>query len=291
MPFRSASRRELIPGVRSTNMKLSVRSIQALGRIVTGEAGLSHYRTGPELVNLFNDFGASDQYGQGFPSRWQYAEKKLHAINGTKMLPALIRSVFDPRDFLDAKKDIGPAIDYLNQRLKYDGYEIVKDGDFVKVRDVHGVMVDMTNPFKGSDDDAHVFIDEQIQKSESKIQEGDYDGAITNARALLEAVLTEIERQFDSTAQEYDGDMIKLYRRVQKHLNLDPNRADIDSTLKQVLSGLVSITSGLAGLRNKMSDAHVRSYKPSKHHAVLVVNASKTIASFFFETMAYQKKK
>jgi len=277
--------------VRSTRMKLSARSIQALGKIVTGDAGLSPYRSGPKLVNLFNDFGASDQYDQGFPSRWHYAEEKLHTINGTKMLPAIIRSVFDPGDFLDAKKEVEPAIDYLNQRLKYDGYDLVKDGDFVKIRDVNGIMVDMTNPFKGSDDDAHVFIDEQIQKSESKIQEGDYDGAITNARALLEAVLTEIERQFDSAGPEYDGDMIKLYRRVQKRLNLDPSRADIDSTLKQVLSGLVSVTSGLAGLRNKMSDAHVRSYKPMKHHAVLVVNASKTMANFLFETMAYQKKK
>ncbi len=272
-------------------MKLSARTIQALGKIVAGDTGLSPYRSGPKLVNLFNEFGASDRYGQGFPSRWQYVEEKLHAINGTKMLPALIRSVFDPRDFLDAKKEVEPAIDNLNQHLKYDGYELVKDGDFVKVREVNGIMVDMTNPFKGSDDDAHVFIDEQIQKSESKIQKGDYDGAITNARTLLEAVLTEIERQFDSAAPEYDGDLVKLYRRVQKHLNLDPSRADISSTLKQVLSGLVSVTSGLAGLRNKMSDAHVRSYKPMKHHAVLVVNASKTMANFLFETLAYQKKK
>lgn len=272
-------------------MELSVRSIQALGKIVTGDEGLSRYRSGPMLVRLFNEYGASDRYAPGFPSRWQYAEDKLHAINGTRMLPALIRSVFDPREFLDANLEAPPALDYLNQRLKYDGYELVKEGDFVKVREVNGVIVDMTNPFKGSEEDAHIFIEEQIQKSEAKIQDGDYDGAITNARALLEAVLTEIEKQFIPTASEYDGDLIKLYKRVQKNLNLDPSRTDIDSTLKQVLSGLVSVTSGLAGLRNKMSDAHVGSYKPKKHHAVLVVNASKTLANFLFDTLAYQKLK
>jgi hypothetical protein len=272
-------------------MKISVRSIQALGKIVTGDEGLSRYRSGPMLVELFNEFGANDRYGRGFPSRWQYAEATLHAINGTKVLSALIRNVFDPREFLEAKKEVQPAIDYLNQRLKYDGYELVKDGDFVKVRDVDGIMVDMRSPFEGSEDDAHVFIDEQILKSETKIQEGDYDGAITNAKALLEAVLTEIEKQFDATAPEYDGDMIKLFRRVQRQLNLDPSRADVDSTLKQVLGGLASIISGLARLRNKMSDAHVRSYKPRKHHAVLVVNASKTLANFLFETVTYQKSK
>ena len=161
----------------------------------------------------------------------------------------------------------------------------------MKVRSLDGVMVEMKNPFEGSEEDAHVFIDEQIKKSDEKIQSGDFDGAITNARALLEAVLTELERVYDSSPPEYDGDLLKLYRRVQKHLNLDPSRADIDNTLKQVLSGLVSIVNGLAGLRNKMSDAHVRSYKPKKHHAVVVVNATRTLANFLFDTMNYQRAK
>ena len=272
-------------------MKLSNRSIQALGRIVTGEEGLSPYRSGSQLVRLFNDFGANDKYGDGFPSRWMYAEEKLQAINDTKMLPALIREIFDPRDFLDGEMEIQPGIDYLNKRLAYDGFEIVKDRDFVRVRDLEGVMVDMTNPFEGSDEDAHLFIDEQINKSETKIHDGDYDGAITNARALLEAILTEIEKQMDPNPPKYDGDLIKLYKRVQKLLNLDPGRKDVDSTLKQVLSGLVSVVSGLAGLRNKMSDARVRSYKPKKHHAVLVVNAAKTLSSFLFASFSYQTKK
>lgn len=271
-------------------MKVSGRSISAIGRIITGDEGLSPYRSGPQLVKFFNEFGADDCYGQGFPSRWQYAENKLKNINGTKILPVLFRTMLDPRDFLDTNKELQPAIDYLNQRLKYDGYEVIKDGDFVKIRDLDGASVEMMNPFEGSDQDAHLFIDEQIQKSESKIQDGDYDGAITNARALLKAVLVEIEKEHDPMPPDYDGDLIKLFRRVQKHLNLDPSRQDIDSTLKQVLSGFVSVITGLAGLRNKMSDAHVRSYKPAKHHAVLVVNSAKTIANFLFDTNRFQKK-
>jgi len=58
--------------------------------------------------------------------------------------------------------------------------------------------------------------------------------------------------------------------------------------LKQILTGLTSIISGLAGLRNKMSDAHVASYKPSKHHAKLAVNAAKTIVEFLLESKQYQ---
>lgn len=270
-------------------MKLSMRSIEALGRIVTGDEGLSPYRSGPRLVRLFNEFGANDSYGNGFPSRWHYAEEKLKMLNGSKALSALIRSVFDPRDFLDAKIQVEPAIDFLNQRFKYDGFELVKDGDFVKVRDLEGASVDMKNPFEGSEEDAHLFIDEQIRKSETKIREGDFDGAITNARALIEAVLVEIEKQLDPQASVYDGDLLKLYQRLRRHLKLDPGQPDIDSTLKQMMSGLITIVTALAGLRNKMSDAHVRSFKPGKHHALLVVNASKTLANFIYEIFKSQK--
>ncbi|HHT9138410.1 MAG TPA: abortive infection family protein [Candidatus Wunengus sp. YC60] len=263
-------------------MQLGNKSIQALGRIVTGDEKLSPYRSGPKLVALFNDFGSDDRYGQGFPSRWSYVEDKLRALNGTKTLPVLIQRILDPREFIDFEKPIDEAITYLNLRFKYDGYEIVKDSLFVKIRDLKGSIVEVANPFEGSDKDVHVFIDEQIAKSEEKLQAGDFDGAITNARALVEAALLDIEKNYDSTA-EYDGDLPKLYRKVQKRLDLDPSRPDIDSTLKQVLGGLNSIVAGLAGSRNMMSDAHVRSYKPAKHHALLVVNAARTIVNFLFD--------
>jgi hypothetical protein len=65
--------------------------------------------------------------------------------------------------------------------------------------------------------------------------EGDYDGAITNARSLVEAVLTFIESKVDAHAPKYDGDLPKLYKRVQAHLNLSPENPKIAEGLKQVL--------------------------------------------------------
>ena len=107
----------------------------------------------------------------------------------------------------------------------------------------------------------------------------------------MEAVLTQIESNLDSEPPQYDGDLPKLYKRVQKLLNLDPSRPDIDQSLKQVLSGLVNIVHGLSGLSNKMGDRHVRTYKPSRHHAILVCNAAKSACNFLFDTYAYQKEK
>jgi hypothetical protein len=258
---------------------------------VTGDEGLSPYRSGPVLVRLFNDYGADDVYGQGFPSRWDYAEQKLRALNDTPALAALIRHVLDPREFLDTKFDLAKALEYLNTRLKYDGFEVVIETDLPKVRDLKGAAVECRHPFESSSEDGHAFIDEQIQKCEDKIRDGDFDGAITNARSLLEAVLVHIEGEMDVNAPDYDGDLTKLYRRAQRLLNLEPGKEDLETSLKQVLSGLTSIVNGIAGLSNRMGDRHVRSYKPSKHHAVLVVNSAKTMVSFLFDTQRFQMKR
>lgn len=272
-------------------MKVASRTLTAIGRIVTGDEKLSPYRSGPQLIRLFNDYGANDSYGQGFPSRWQYAENKLKDLNGTSALGALLCEVLDPREFMDTQHDVAKAVEFVNQRLSYDGYEVAIDRGLAKLRNLQGVQVEARHPFKGSTDHAHLFIDEQIQKAEKKIQEEDYDGAITNARSLLEAVLTQIESNLDPEPPAYDGDLPKLFKRVQKLLNLDPSKPDLEQPLKQVLSGLVSIISGLSGLSNKMGDRHVRIYKPSRHHAMLVCNTAKSACNFLFDTYVYQKAK
>ncbi len=269
-------------------MKISERTIAALAKIVTGDSQISPYKSGAALVRLFNEFGANDVYGPGFPSRWYYAEEKLRALNGSNSLMALIRDVLDPRDWWDFGKPRDQAVVYLNDYLKHDGCEIVPDGRSFVVRSLAGGAVAFDYPSSTSREINQLFIDEQARKCDKKLAEGDFDGAITNARSLLEAVLTDVEQDIsEEDPPPYDGDLVKLYRRVQRLLNLEPARKDISDPLKQVLSGLVSIVSGLSALRNKMSDSHVRSFQPSRGHATLVVNSAKTLAGFVLETKAH----
>lgn len=272
-------------------MKLSESTLAELGKIVTGDKGISPYRSGPMLVKLFNQFGSNDFYGKGggFPSRWVFAEEKLRLINGQVTLRHLVNTIFDAREWIG--KDLKPevAADHINKYLKFDGYEIVRDGEHFKVRETGAVSVQFDTPFPESQEVNHVFIEEQVRKCDKKIDEGDFGGAITNARSLVEAVLIEIEKQLFPTPPQYDGDLIKLNKRVQTLLNLDPARKDISDMLRQVLSGLTSVVNGLASMRNKMSDAHAAGYKASKHHAKLAVNSAKTFADFIFDTYSYQK--
>jgi hypothetical protein len=197
-------------------------------------------------------------------------------------------TVYDKETKQEKPASLLDAVTYLNEFLAFDGYEIVPHGKSYDVVDkTRGeIVVDVKlEPSHLS----HAFIMEQIEKCRTKMSQGDYDGAITNARSLVEAVLDAIEKEFDPNAPDYDGDLPKLYKRVQKHLNLSPENPKISNSLKQTLTGFISIIGGLSGLSNKMGDRHVREYKPAAHHAALIVNAAMTFSNFIFDTYAYQR--
>ena len=272
-------------------MKVSKQSISALGSVITGEANLSPYRSGRDLVAFFNQFcDVQDKYdGKGFPSRWMYAEEILRELNDSRQFTNALLAAVDPRHFLDTDWDGGAVVEHLNRFLEYDGYAIRRQGLRWKVIAVAGDTVEVLNPFEGSADLTHEFIAQQLDKSKERLESGDYDGAITNARSLLEAVLSALERKYDPEPPDYDGNLLKLYRRVQQHLNLTPGQKDLTDCLRQILSGLASVVHGLATLRNRMSDSHVVTYRAEEHHARLAVNCARTMAQFLFDTSEYQQ--
>ena len=283
-------------------MRISERTIGRLGELITGDKKLSPYRSGPQLVRFFNELGFNDQYGSGFGSRWSFAADRIRQWNGTPNLRRIIVSAFDARDFMnvsiydsetgeDRPLKIETAVSYLNDFLEFDGYEVVKNGRVYAIADRKRgeVLLDVKlEPQHLS----HAFIVEQVDKCRLKIATSDFDGAITNARSLVEAVLTAIENEFDSTGPEYDGDLPRLYKRVSKHLNLSEEGSQVvNDNLKQIMRGFVNVIGGIAGISNKMGDRHVRKYKPALHHAVLIVNSAMTLCSFCFDTLEYQREK
>lgn len=272
-------------------MKVSEYTIEFLGNLVAGDLEGAPYRSGPQLVKFFNEFGGRDVYpsGGGFPSRRIYAQDKLRELNGQAVMKKVIATTLDPRTFLKHELDMEPVIAKVNENLKHDGYEVVKDGLTYKVRELSAGSIKLSVPAKVSHELTQLAIDDNIRKCEEKLAEGDYSGAITNARSLVESVLIGIEKEYDSNAAEYDGNLQALYKRVQKLLHLEPERKDISDSLRQILSGLVSVVGGLAAVRNKMGDAHATSYRPSRHHAKLAVHAAVTLSDFLFETKNYQQ--
>ncbi|SCZ67613.1 abortive infection family protein [Thiohalomonas denitrificans] len=277
------------------SVKVDQPTIRALQKVITGDpisssGALSPYRSGPDLIDFFNQFGANEEYSQGFPSRWVYAEGKLSELNGKPKFKSVIEHCVDPRHFFGSDFPADDAADYLNQYLEFDGYKLLKNGKAYSLSPIGEGTINFEHAILENNAPNIDFIREQIYKCKSKVASGDHDGAITNARSLLEAVLLELEETMTGAATSYNGDLNQLYKRVQKHLNLEPSRKDISDSLKQILTGIISIVGGIAPLRNKMSDSHARTYRPAEHHAKLAVNSVHTICMFFLESFEYQVK-
>lgn len=135
------------------------------------------------------------------------------------------------------------------------------------------------------------YINQQITKCKSKINTGDYDGAITNARTLIEEILLSIEEKIVGSRQDYDGNLLTLYKRVSKQINMYPDDSKVENSFKQILRGFLSIVNGFASLSNDIGDRHATIKHPSHHHAKLAVNSSFVISDFLLESYRYQISK
>lgn len=268
-------------------MKITERTVKFLGKTLCGDNGILPYKTGPVLVDFFVNFGADDQYGEGFPSRWKYTEEKVREFNGTDNLKRIIEESVDPRDLWEAGIDLSDSVDKINEHLRFDGCELKKVGEFYKIHDSKGLLVE-PETVKGLN---HEFIKEQIEKCHDKIDQEDFSGAITNARSLAEAVMIEIIESHEGKEIKNDGKLDGLYKRVKKILKLTISPDKLPPTVIQILSGLDSITSGLAGMSNNLGDRHANKFRTNKHHARLAVNATMTLVDFLLDSREYQKAK
>ena len=120
---------------------------------------------------------------------------------------------------------------------------------------------------------------------------GDFDGAITNARTLIEEILLLIEKRIKGTRQLYDGDLPKLYKRVSKQMNMYPDDPATSGSFIEILRGYISIVHGLAGLSNNIADRHATAIHPKKHHAKFVVNSAMILTEFLLESFEYQSNR
>lgn len=272
-------------------MKICQRTLEKLRDYVTGDNKAGPYRSGPVLVSLFNEFGFEDEYswGGGFPSRGSYAQEKLQKINDAPEMAALIERVFDPLEFEEHWEfSHAGALQDINKYLQRDKAQVVIVDGAAKVRPLGGQTVSFTPPetvAAASDE----FVREHIEKCERKLREGDYRGAITNARSLCEEVLCDMEWHLDPDAKSYDGDLPKLFKRVRKLLNMDPNAyTEMDAVL-ELLRGMISIVGGIAGMSNRMGDRHGGGrVRPHQHHAALAVNVANTLCSFLVASYLHQ---
>lgn len=262
-------------------MKISNKVTEQLGKIIAGDQGSAPYLSGPRLVDFYNCCGFDDMYGEGFPSRWVYSTQKIEESNGKDRLKTILEEFVDPRRYGGDEDTIEAIVDSINQLIKYDGYALIKKGFNYRIALLQGSDIDPEAVLKIG----HEYVSEQIKKCQEKIALDDFSGAITNARTLCEAVLIHIIETVENVEVRNDGKITNLWSRAKKSLKIDLDKAELPEFVFQILTGLDSIITGLAGLSNNAGDRHANKFNTKKHHARVAVNSAMTLCDFLIDIM------
>ncbi|HZW25296.1 MAG TPA: hypothetical protein VFF26_07425 [Gallionella sp.] len=120
-------------------MNLSQKTLESLRNMINEQ---TEYRSGPKLVQFFNQLGFKDSYGQGFPSRWVFTDERLAKINGTPTLDECIRSVFAPINFVGRVQELDAHLKEFNRYLAFDKWRVIRDGAEILFKRLDKVEID-----------------------------------------------------------------------------------------------------------------------------------------------------
>lgn len=134
-------------------MQINDRTITKLRELINEE---TEYRSGPKLVDFFNNLGFNDSYEKGFPSRWIYTEDRLRSINGTPELDKCIRNLFNPINFIGKISLLDDHIKELNKFLCFDKWQIVRKETEITFKKIDKVIL--------HDDDLELKPDDFLEK-------------------------------------------------------------------------------------------------------------------------------
>lgn len=121
--------------------------------------------------------------------------------------------------------------------------------------------------------------------------EGDPREAVSAASNILESIC-KIYIEEEPLEMPKKQDLQSVWSVVRKDLGFDP-REVVDQDLKEILSGLLAIVSGIGALRSHASSAHGsgrKIYKLESRHARLSVHAAHTAALFILESWDKKRK-
>jgi|AP45_3_1055517.scaffolds.fasta_scaffold04251_3 hypothetical protein len=123
-------------------MKVSDKTIVFLGKTICGDNGLMPYKSGPQLVDYFYEFGSDDVYDGNFPTRWVYTEGKVSSYNNTNELKNIIEKAVDVREFVNTEFTVEGVVKKLNKFLSFDDYELKVVKGTYKVYSQKGFLVE-----------------------------------------------------------------------------------------------------------------------------------------------------
>lgn len=260
------------------------------------------YLSGADLCALSTLFGLPATYSWkgGTLSRWQYLDNLLEYCIENNKCSSLLAHMFSLNQFSkmlsghsadeinEAHKTIvSTIIEKINGLLLFGGNELIVRGKNFEIHPIESRVEIAAPAIKNIDRE---YIKTISSRALEDLEQNNFDSAITKSRTLLEETFCYvIEKKNEKPSDR--GDIVKLYKQVRTLYNMHTDE-NTDKRIKILLSGLNSIVSAIAEMRNKHSDAHgvgaIR-IPIEEHHTRLCVNAAIVMADFILSV--YQKSK
>lgn len=125
-------------------MKINKKTLEKLRNIINGD-GTEDYRSGPKIVEFFNELGFDNAYGKGFPSRWYFTDECLNMINGTQDMDECIKKVFEVSNYIGRISYLDALINEFNQYITFDKYKVVRSEDQIQIIITDKVVINTDN--------------------------------------------------------------------------------------------------------------------------------------------------
>ena len=277
---------------------LSTATIRVAGEMISGIAprigdpdyglGIGTHR---ELERLFRNAGFDITDIQG--SIRDRIEAALDLVNNDPTrhdsLKMVIQEIADFRNYGRDKDRHGRTVQYLNECLATDGYHLNHRNGTYALESVATSGLITSGVAKAAKSSSLESVQADLDRA-FQAAETDPADAITAACSTVESgckcILDEMKHPYPNKK-----DIKGLVSEVGKHLNLSPARDDLPEELakdiKQILSGLISVTSGIGALRTHGGDAHGRGRKKAPvdaRIARLAIHAASTVSLFYIDT-------
>lgn len=251
------------------------------------------YLSGSDLCDLSTLFGLPVTYSWngGALSRWQYLDNLLGYCIKNNKCSNLLAYMFSLAQFSKVLNGHGATeikeahqtivsniIEQINGLLFFGGNELVIIGQNFVIQPI-GNKIEIVAPTIKTID--REYIKSISSRAMRDIEQNDFDSAITKSRTLLEETFCYVIEKKNETPSD-SGDISKLFKQVKTLYNMHTD-TNTDRRINTLLSGLNSIVSAVAEMRNKDSDAHgvgAARIPIKEHHARLFVNSSMAMADF-----------
>jgi hypothetical protein len=208
-----------------------------------------------------------------------------HVARALRVFDVAIHHLFDHPDVPDW--DASDIIERLRRLFARDGYTLDDKG-----RISGGPSIVLEQEHLGDLRDARV-ISEHLDRIDHAVARDDPALAIGSAKELVESTAKVILRERNVSFDNND-DLPKLARMAEEALQVHPPQAGPDGSqaIRKILGAALTVTSGLAELRNGYGTGHGRGTVPTglgPRHARLAVNGARLWCQFMLDTLGDPK--